>query len=93
MSTLREAVIREWPILPTVEKMELQSYLLQYLTSRPSPSLQPYVRNQLLHTVAVLVKRATLEVDCEQQIASVLDSVAHMLSSGDVKVVRVCGHH
>lgn len=67
----------------------MRGYLLQYLTSRPS--VAPYVRNQMLHTVALLVKRATLEVDCEQLFGSLLDSVAQMLASGDVITVGVVG--
>lgn len=90
ISTIREAVIREWPILPPEEKVELRGYLMQYLTSHPS--VAPYVRNQVLHIVALLVKRATLEVNCEELFGSVLDSVAQMLSSGDVSTVRSgCG--
>lgn len=89
-STIREAVIREWLLLPAEEKTELRSYLLHYLTSHPS--LTPYVRSQVLHTVAVLVKRATLEVDCQQMFGAVLDSVAQLLASGDVRMVSSWHH-
>ena len=87
ISTIREAVIREWPILPAEEKVELRGYLMQYLTSHPS--LAPYVRSEVLHTVALLVKRSTLEVNCEQLFGSVLDSAAQMLSSAEVRTVGV----
>lgn len=80
-------MIREWTILPAEEKVELRGYLMQYLTSHPF--VAPYVRSEVLHTVALLVKRVTLEVDCEQLFGSVLDSVAQMLSSGDVRMVGV----
>lgn len=68
------------------EKTELRTYLMHYLTSHLS--LTGYVRNQLLQIVALLVKRATLEVDCKQLFGSVLDSVAQMLATGDVRMVR-----
>ncbi len=78
-------MIREWPILPAEEKAGLRQYLMQYLISHPL--LVPYVRREVLHTVALLVKRATLEVDYQQLFGSVLDSVAQMLASGDVRMV------
>ncbi len=34
-STIREAVLREWAILPAEEKDALRAYLLHYLTSNP----------------------------------------------------------
>ena len=35
-STMQEAVLREWVVLPGEEKEALRAYILHYLTSRPS---------------------------------------------------------
>ena len=66
--------------------MELRVYLMHYLASRPT--LTGYVRSQILHTIALLVKRATLEAGGEHLFDSVLDSVAQLLATGDVRMVR-----
>ena len=87
VSTIREAIIREWLLLPAEEKTELRSYLLQYLTSHLS--LTSYVRSQILHTIAVSVKRATMDVECKLLFESLLDSVQQLLASGDVRMVSI----
>lgn len=85
-STMREAIIREWPLLAGEEKAGLRQYLLHYLTRRPS--LTAYVQRQLLYTLALLVKRASLEPGFTELFKSVLDSVAQLLATGEVKMVR-----
>ena len=54
----------------------------------PSPplSLVPYVREQLLHTVALMVKRATLEDNRRELSDSVFTTVSQLLMM-DVKMV------
>lgn len=83
---MREAIVREWPLLVEEEKVGLRQYLLHYLTGRPF--LTAYVQRQLLHTLALLVKRATLEPQFAELFRSVLDSVAQLLATGEVKMVR-----
>ena len=48
-----------------------------------------YVREQLVHTVAVMVKRATLEVDKSKLFDSVFTTVSQLLAM-DSKMVRTC---
>ena len=84
-STIREASMREWSILPAEEKAALRRYIVQFLTVHPS--LVNYVRSQLLHTMAVLVKRATLEDDRKKLFDSVLTTLSQLLATGDHKMV------
>ena len=77
--------MREWSILPLEEKTALQGYLVQFLTAHPR--LVNYVRSQLLHTVAVMVKRATLEEDQKKLFDSVLSTVSQLLATDDHKMV------
>ncbi len=50
------------------------------------PSLVGYVREQLVHAVAVMVKRATLEVDKSKLFDSVFATVSQLLAM-DAKMV------
>ena len=45
VSAIREAAMREWPLLPVSEREELRSYLLSYLTTHTE--LTNYVRGQV----------------------------------------------
>ena len=85
-STIREASMREWSILPLEEKTALRGYLVQFLTAHPR--LINYVRSQLLHTVAVMVKRATLDEDQKKLFDSVLSTISQLLATDDHKMVR-----
>ena len=82
-STIREASMREWSIL---EKTALRGYLVQFLTAHPR--LINYVRSQLLHTVAVMVKRATLDEDQKKLFDSVLSTMSQLLATDDHKMVK-----
>lgn len=86
-SVMRDAVMREWQILTAEEKAELRQYLLHFLTSRTS--LTSYVQRQLVHMLALMVKRTSLEPGFQELFRSILDFVAQMLGTGDVKMVRV----
>ena len=79
--------MREWSILPLEEKTALRSYVVQFLMAHPN--LVNYVRSQLLHTMAVMVKRATLEDDRKKLFDSVLTTLSHLLSTDDYKMVCV----
>ena len=78
--------MREWSILPLEEKTALRGYLVQFLTAHPR--LINYVRSQLLHTVAVMVKRATLDEDQKKLFDSVLSTMSQLLATDDHKMVR-----
>ena len=78
--------MREWSVLPLEEKTALRGYLVQFLTAHPH--LINYVRSQLLHTVAVMVKRATLEGDQKELFDSVLSTVSQLLATDDHKMVK-----
>ena len=88
-STIREASMREWSVLPLEEKTALRGYLVQFLTAHPH--LVNYVRSQLLHTVAVMVKRATLEEDQKKLFDSVLSTMSQLLATDDHKMVNERG--
>ena len=77
--------MREWSVLPVDEKTALRGYIVQYLTAHPN--LVNYVRSQLLHTVALMVKRATLEDDRKKLFDSVLTTLSQLLASDDHKMV------
>ena len=82
--------MREWEMLPVEEKTALRGYLIQFLTAHPN--LVNYVRSQVLHTVALMVKRATLEEDQKKLFDSVFSTVSQLLATNDYKMVRVCVH-
>ena len=85
--------MREWSVLPLDEKRALRGYLIQFLTSHPH--LVNYVCSQILHTVAVMVKRATLEEDNKKLFDSILSTVSQLLAADDHKMVWqacVCGN-
>ena len=84
---MREAMVREWPLLAGEEKAGLRQYLLHYLTRRLY--LTTYVQKQVLYALALLVKRASLEPGFAELFRSVLDSVAQLLATGEVKVVSI----
>lgn len=81
--------MREWSVLSTEEKTALRSYIVQYLTSHPH--LVNYVKSQLTHTVALMVKRGTLEDDRKALFESVLATLSELLATSDHKMVREGG--
>ena len=85
-STIHDAVLREWAILPPEEKEALRNYVIQYLTAQPA--LATYVISGLLHTFSVMVKRATLEDDRKKLFDSVFSTVTQLLAVNDTRMVR-----
>ncbi|ELU09303.1 hypothetical protein CAPTEDRAFT_151878 [Capitella teleta] len=81
-STLKEAVIREWSLLSSDHIQSLRSSLLAFVTQRSQ--LQPYVREQILATLAVIVKRARL--DTNEGSSGVLTDIARLVGSGDLSL-------
>ena len=61
--------------------------------SLPPPSLVSYVREQLVQTVALMVKRATLEEDRRTLFDSVFTTVSQLLLTDDSKMVYISTHH
>jgi len=86
ISVMREAVMREWQLLSAEEKAGLRQYLLHFVTSHPS--LTSYVQRQLVHALSLMVKRATLEPGFSELFRSILDFVAQLLGTGEVKMVK-----
>ena len=77
--------MREWSVLSPEEKTALRGYIVQFLTAHPN--LVNYVRSQLTHTVALMVKRASLEDDRKTLFESVLTTLSELLATGDHKMV------
>ncbi|CAE1267217.1 Exportin-4 [Acanthosepion pharaonis] len=58
-TTIKESVVREWLLLSSEDIESLRSFLLHFITQHVS--LQSYVREQILQTVAVILKRGTID--------------------------------
>ncbi|KAK6169678.1 hypothetical protein SNE40_020678 [Patella caerulea] len=85
-TTLKEAIVREWNLLSADDIESLRSFLLRYITKHIS--LQSYVREQILQTVAVILKRGTLDPKgsgCE----NMFTDVTSLISSGNVTMQLV----
>ncbi|XP_076466305.1 exportin-4-like isoform X2 [Babylonia areolata] len=84
-TTIKEAIVREWTLLNAQDIESLRSFLLRFITK--NISLQSYVREQILQTVAVILKRGTLEsshgCDC------LFQDVTQLISSGNVTMQLV----
>ncbi|XP_061782080.1 exportin-4 isoform X1 [Nerophis lumbriciformis] len=81
-TAIMEAVVREWILLEKSSIESLRAFLLTYVLQRPS--LQKYVREQMLLAVAVIVKRGSLDksISCK----SVFQEVGQLISSGNPAV-------
>ena len=64
--------------------------LIFIANNRPLSSLAPYVREQLLHTVALMVKRATLDSDRRNLFDSVFTTVSQLLMMDAKMVGCIC---
>ncbi|XP_019623255.1 PREDICTED: exportin-4-like [Branchiostoma belcheri] len=85
--TLKEAVLREWAqqSLPNVHS--LRDFLMQFVLNRPS--LPVYVREEILLTVAVIVKRGTLDTSADNRI-HFISQLTKLIHTDNV-AVRVIG--
>ncbi|MBN3275091.1 XPO4 protein, partial [Polyodon spathula] len=81
-TAIMEAVVREWILLEKSSIESLRTFLLTYVLQRPS--LQKYVREQILLAVAVIVKRGSLDksIDCK----GIFHEVSQLISSGNPTV-------
>lgn len=65
ISTLRDAVIREWAAMSDDSKDNMRTYLISYALQHP---LEKYVEKQLLQTIAVMAKRGWMHGEISRQI-------------------------
>ncbi|CAL1532791.1 unnamed protein product [Lymnaea stagnalis] len=85
-TTIKEAIIRDWALMGPDAVESLRSFLLRYITNHIT--LQSYVREQILQTVAVILKRATLDKkgkSCD----GLFEDVTALISSGNITMQLV----
>ncbi|XP_060554653.1 exportin-4-like [Ruditapes philippinarum] len=85
-TTIQESVLREWSILAADDIESLRAFLLRYITQHIS--LQSYVREQILQTVAVILKRGTLDPK-GARLDGLFQDVTQLISSGNVTMQLV----
>ena len=84
--TIKEAVVREWTLLSPADVENLRSFLLHYVTR--NVSLESYVREQVLQTVAVIFKRGTIDTERPNRDA-LFNDVTQLISSGNLSMQLV----
>ncbi|KAH9500213.1 Exportin-4 [Bulinus truncatus] len=94
-TTIKEAIIKDWALLGPDTVESLRSFLLRYITNHITlqkvsfvNTLQSYVREQILQTVAVILKRATLDKkgkSCD----GLFEDVSALISSGNITMQLV----
>ncbi|CAG2254595.1 unnamed protein product [Mytilus edulis] len=85
-TTIKESVIREWALLEATDIEALRSFLLHFITQHIL--LQSYAREQILQTVAVILKRGTIDIkgaSCD----SLFQDVTNLVASGNVTMQLV----
>ncbi|CAG5123634.1 unnamed protein product [Candidula unifasciata] len=85
-TTIKEAIIRDWSLMSSDSVEALRSFLLRYITNHIT--LQSFVREQILQTVAVILKRATLDKkgkSCDR----LFEDVSTLISSGNITMQLV----
>ncbi|VDI81588.1 Hypothetical predicted protein [Mytilus galloprovincialis] len=85
-TTIKESVIREWALLEATDIEALRSFLLHFITQHIL--LQSYAREQILQTVAVILKRGTIDIkgaSCD----SLFQDVTNLVVSGNVTMQLV----
>ncbi|XP_054711675.1 exportin-4-like [Uloborus diversus] len=80
-SLLKQAIIREWKEVDKGNLVQLRTGLLNFVVQ--NPTLQNYVREQLLLVVAIMVKRASVEETESKIVGEFLNEVSQLISSGD----------
>ncbi|KAM3965077.1 exportin-4 [Aphomia sociella] len=55
---IKSALIREWSLLSESDISSLREYLLNYLLRKDAP---PFVREKLLQTIAIIIKRGSID--------------------------------
>lgn len=102
VSTLQEATLREWTLLTSDLRADLQRFLLSYsiqAVSSPQHAIDKFVLKQILQTLAVFYKRAKLDAAKQpNQTAqastgndplspSFIKDVIELFKSSDIKLV------
>ncbi|KAJ8315064.1 hypothetical protein KUTeg_007214 [Tegillarca granosa] len=85
-TTVKESVIREWSLLSAEDIESLRSFLLRFITQHIT--LQSYVREQILQTVAVILKRGTIDTKGASR-DSLFEDVTQLVASGNVTMQLV----
>lgn len=85
-TTIKESVVREWTLLETSDIESLRSFLLRFITQHIT--LKSYVREQILQTVAVILKRGEVDVKGASR-DNMFQDVTNLVSSGNVTMQLV----
>ena len=94
VSTLREATLREWTLLPANLVVELERFLLNFVVSSVEQGQlsDKYVQRQILQTLAVFYKRGKLDnmksTDGSHNSTNMVKDVIELFNTGNVKLVR-----
>lgn len=81
---LKTALIREWGFLQEADILSLRQYLTHFVTSRELPS---YVQDRILQTIAIIIKRGSVD-DFGAERANILNDVENMIVDSSAKKVR-----
>ncbi|XP_012251237.1 exportin-4-like [Athalia rosae] len=79
---IKNALVREWSMMPAADIVSLRQYLLHYIISKPQ--LAPFVRERILQVIAIMVKRGSVE-DFGQDRGQILNEVEGLIMSGDLR--------
>ncbi|GAB6027178.1 hypothetical protein CHUAL_013931 [Chamberlinius hualienensis] len=82
---LRESVTREWRSLDRSSVEQMLNYLLSYVLEKSC--LQPYVQQQILLVIAIIVKRGNIE-GWETRM-ELLNKVSQLISSGNSRMQMI----
>ncbi|XP_061176526.1 exportin-4-like [Saccostrea echinata] len=85
-TTIKESVIREWTLLEAMDIESLRSFLLRFITQHIT--LKSYVREQILQTVAVILKRGEVDVKGASR-DNMFQDITNLVSSGNVTMQLV----
>lgn len=101
-STIKEAVAREYPVLASKHLHTFKNHLMNYVISHTTYlntqfyyyvflirlSLEPFVRQQLLQALAVMIKCAWLDNTPQDRLV-IIDSIAQLLQMGGYPVCHI----
>ncbi|XP_043189717.1 exportin-4-like [Amphibalanus amphitrite] len=80
---LRDGLLREWKQLPPEATTELKNYLLNYLVAHTSAP--GFLRERLVQTVAILVKRRSVDDEGAQR-SELLSNLQQLIRSPDINM-------
>ncbi|CAG0917966.1 unnamed protein product [Notodromas monacha] len=83
VSTLKDAIIREWSVMPPQELTQLRTYLLQYVIRKMQHEAIIFaVREKLIQLIALMVKREAIDDNGEKKTVF-LKHVYKLVSNGE----------